>query len=212
MNFNNYFKLNNIPNILTIFRILFIPLIICFLAIEIKPTVYFIQIDNWTFNTTLNKLLAGIFFLLACITDFLDGYLARKYKWISTFGKIWDPIADKALTTSVYIFLAANSIVLWYCIVLMVCRDVIVDAYRVYSSSKNIVVAANIFGKLKTVFQMISIIVILFLFSNDINNASSLLYYLLQNGFIIIATIISCVSGVIYIFEINKKLKEKSLS
>lgn len=203
------FKINNIPNILTVFRILFIPLILVFLAINSNIIIYSFKIIDINYRIDLYDLIAGIFFILASITDALDGYLARKFNWISDFGKIWDPIADKVLTTSVFILLASQNVTLWYLIVIMVTRDTIVDAYRLTVAKKNIVVAANIFGKLKTVFQMVCLVVLLIVFNNPINvykYDNLWQYYAIQNILVFISTLLSIISGIIYVIQINNKI------
>ena len=209
-NIHKLFRINNIPNILTIFRILFIPLILVFLAIDSNINIYSFKITDINYRIDLYDLLAGLFFILASITDALDGYLARRFNWISDFGKIWDPIADKVLTTSVFILLASQNVTLWYLIVIMVSRDTIIDAYRQTVAKKNIVVAANLFGKLKTIFQMIALIVLILVFNNPekIYSSSSIWqYYSVQNILVFICTFLSVVSGIIYIVQINKRIK-----
>lgn len=209
-NIHKLFRINNIPNILTVFRILFIPLILVFLAIDSNITIYSFKITDINYRIDLYDLLAGLFFILASITDALDGYLARKFNWISDFGKIWDPIADKVLTTSVFILLASQNVTLWYLIVIMVSRDTIIDAYRQTVAKKNIVVAANLFGKLKTIFQMIALIVLILVFNNPekIYSSSNIWqYYSVQNILVFICTFLSVVSGIIYIVQINKRIK-----
>lgn len=209
-NIHKLFRINNIPNILTVFRILFIPLILVFLAIDSNITIYSFKITDINYRIDLYDLLAGLFFILASITDALDGYLARRFNWISDFGKIWDPIADKVLTTSVFILLASQNVTLWYLIVIMVSRDTIIDAYRQTVAKKNIVVAANLFGKLKTIFQMIALIVLILVFNNPekIYSSSSIWqYYSVQNILVFICTFLSVVSGIIYIVQINKRIK-----
>lgn len=207
-----FFVKNNIPNILTILRILFIPFILTFLATNFGPIIIkftiFINNKNWILDTniSLGWLLAGILFLFASITDFLDGYLSRKYKWISDFGKIWDPIADKILINSIFITLAVFNVVIWYLVIVMIVRDLIVDGYRTFLSSKKIIVPANIFGKLKTVLQIVAIIVVLFIF-NDHINIESYSYYLLQNIIFIFATLSSVMSGIFYVLMANVYLK-----
>lgn len=207
-------KLKIIPNILTIFRIILTPFIIVLIFIN-SNSLYsfsFINLDN---NVSITFFISGILFLLASISDFFDGYLARKNNWISDFGKIWDPIADKVLTTSIFISFAIINLIPFYFVILMIIRDIVVDAYRQSSTSKGVVVAANIFGKIKTILQMVSIIIIYFVFNFKPNNeylSSNITYYLIQNLFVILATIASLLSGIIYVIQINKKLKEMSIN
>ena len=106
-------------------------------------------------------------FLFASLTDFLDGYLARKYQLVTDLGKFLDPIADKMLINSMMVFLALNFVSLtnnlkfsFFLVIIMIVRDLIVDGLRFMVAKKNVVVAANIFGKLKTVTQMLAIIVV----------------------------------------------------
>ena len=200
----------SIPNILTIVRIILAVFAILFVCIyKSWPTEAF----WYTFNdgtkvaVPITYILAGVFFVIACITDLMDGQLARKYHWISDFGKLWDPIADKILINGVLIGLAVNGSIPVFISIIMICRDIIVDASRMYASTKGKVVAANIWGKLKTVFQMIAIILILFSFGIVIVSNNLVFQYLVQNFFLLVATVFSVVSGVIYEVQIFKKEK-----
>lgn len=204
----------SIPNILTIVRIILAVFAILFVCIyKIWKTEAF----SYTFNdgtevaVPITYILAGVFFVIASITDLMDGQLARKYHWISDFGKLWDPIADKILINGVLIGLAVNGSIPVFIPIIMICRDIIVDASRMYASTKGKVVAANIWGKLKTVFQMIAIILILFSFgivNNNLVFQYSVFQCLVQNLFLLVATVFSVVSGVIYEVQIFKKEKQ----
>ena len=200
----------SIPNILTIVRIILAVFAILFVCIykfwTTKAFSYMFNDYKTVVYVPITYILAGVFFVIASITDLLDGYLARKYNWISNFGKLWDPIADKILINGVLIGLAVNGSVPVFIPIIMICRDIIVDASRMYASTKGKVVAANIWGKLKTVFQMIAIILILFSFGIVYNNL--VFYYLVQNLFLLVATVFSVVSGVIYEIQIFKKEKQ----
>ena len=133
---------------------------------------YFIGLANPNFvipnigNTGINWLYFGlfVFFVIASFTDFLDGYLARKNNQVTDLGKFLDPVADKLLVNSMVIFLivpqsyAHNgqmNFSLW-CAILLVARDIVVDALRFIAAQKNVVIAANIFGKAKTVLEMVA--------------------------------------------------------
>lgn len=213
------FKKSSIPNYLTIFRILLVPIIIGFTCTTFGPALYSSKLSNSGYVTTfyLSQLLAGILFLIASFTDFLDGYLSRKYHWVSDFGKLWDPIADKILINSVLIiFAGANCngrmLVFFIIPILMIIRDTIVDACRMYAASKNIVVAANIYGKMKTLTQIIAIAFIYFFFSWNYFDISSLSggytvwWWLVQNLFMWISLALSIISGCIYVYRITKTL------
>lgn len=203
-------KLKLIPNILTLFRIFLTPIIIVLLFIDSK-IIYQFHFLNLHNSVNITFLISGILFLIATISDFLDGFLARKNNWISDFGKIWDPIADKVLTTSIFISFSLKGLIPIYLVLVMISRDIIVDAFRQNVAKNGIIIPANIYGKLKTIFQMISIIVIYFCFNSveiysyKSNNIS---YYLIQNLLVIVSTIISIVSMIIYINEI--KIKNQS--
>jgi len=161
-------------------------------------------------DITLYMLLAGILFVLASITDWLDGKLARKYNWVSDFGKFWDPIADKVLVNSTLIAFAWCDLIPVVIPIIMIARDVLVDADRMIAAKQNIVVAANIYGKMKTVLQMIAIIFIFFLFSRHDFTTHALMYWLVQNLLMYVATLMSVFSGVIYFKQISKAKKEKA--
>lgn len=198
-----------LPNILTIFRIVLTPFIIVLLFIDSKTLYSFSWINSNTF-VSITFLISGILFLIACFSDFLDGYLARKNNWISDFGKIWDPIADKVLTTSIYICFSLKNFIPFYFVLIMITRDIVVDAYRQTATKKGIVTPANIWGKLKTIIQMLSIIAIYFIFndSSALNfKATKIEYYFIQNILVMFATISSCFSWYVYVKQINKELK-----
>lgn len=196
---NKLFCFKNIPNILTISRIIIIPIILVITAVGSFGDVYHISIyqDNNSLsldsNITLNYLIAGILFVIACFTDWLDGFISRKYNLVSDFGKIWDPLADKILVNSIFILFSYLKIVPWYFTVLIVARDIIVDGFRIFLSSKSIVFPAKFSGKVKTVLQMIAIIILFFAF-NDSQNILSILYFFVQNLFVIFAVITSLYS------------------
>ena len=170
-------------------------------------------------NTGINVVFLGVFvfFVIASYTDHLDGHLARKNNQITALGKFLDPVADKLLINSMVIFLVAPSIFAPYateqmvyfnvwCAILLVVRDVVVDALRFIAAQKNVVIAANIYGKLKTVFEMIAIGLILlngFPFNYFDHN-----WYpgLRITDFVVyITTFVSVLSGVIYVWQ-NRKV------
>ena len=201
----------SIPNILTIVRIILAVFAILFVCIEKfwKTAAFSYMFNDYktVVYVPITYILAGVFFVIASITDLLDGHLARKYNWISNFGKLWDPIADKILINGVLIGLAVNESVPAFIPIIMISRDTIVDASRMYASTKGKVVAANIWGKLKTVSQMIGTILILFVFG--IVNNNDVFHYLVQNLCLLVATVFSVVSGVIYEIQIFNKKENK---
>ncbi|MBR5290220.1 MAG: CDP-diacylglycerol--glycerol-3-phosphate 3-phosphatidyltransferase [Erysipelotrichaceae bacterium] len=152
----------NLPNKLTVMRICLIPII---LLIAIFPYAQF-NIDVPVLEVghvgvSYVNIAMLVLFLIASFTDFLDGFIARKYNLITTFGKFADPIADKLLVTSMFILFASKGIIPVVPVILMVARDTIVDMCRMLASTNGVVVAAGFMGKLKTVLQMVTISVIL---------------------------------------------------
>lgn len=143
-------KINSIPkslpNILTFARIAIVPIII-----------YLIYYD-----TRLSGQIACWLFVAASITDYYDGYLARKYNLISNMGKFMDPVADKVLVSSTLIMLVPSGKLPVLMVVIIVARDVIIDGLRSVAATKNVVISAAKFGKWKTVAQMIGIPCVLF--------------------------------------------------
>ena len=138
----------NVPNILTIARIILVPFVILF---------YYLQIPYW-------NIYAGIIFIVASLTDMLDGMIARKYDLVSNFGKLMDPMADKVL------FMAALIICLdWgqlgslgvLVVIILLAREFLISGFRLIAASEGVVIAAGKTGKMKTVFQLVGISLIL---------------------------------------------------
>lgn len=202
--------LRNIPNMLTIFRIiLIIPIIILFLIDTNFKTCYSLQIDGNTINIDLKYIIIALLFIIASISDFFDGYLSRKYHWQSNFGKFWDPLADKILVNVTFVLLAIVNFTHIGFVLVFIIRDIIVDGIRMYSSSKNIVLAADKFGKLKTFFQMISIIILLFFGSPCVVNWW---YWGVLNLFVYFSILTSIISMLSYTFKFIKINKIKSIN
>ncbi|MDY0133990.1 MAG: CDP-diacylglycerol--glycerol-3-phosphate 3-phosphatidyltransferase, partial [Acholeplasmatales bacterium] len=148
-----------ISNKITISRMIIIPVMIIILFIEPLTKIETI------FNLNLAELIFGIFFVLAALTDILDGQLARRRNEVTDFGKFLDPIADKLLTTTALLYIAASRTEhtwWWVLILLIISREFIVSAIRMTAAKNDIVIAASIYGKLKTTITMIAIVAILF--------------------------------------------------
>lgn len=139
----------NTPNKLTIFRILLVPIMVMISLINIPVEILGIQ---------LKFIIIDIIFIIGALTDKLDGYLARKNNQITNFGKFLDPIADKILVISAMLILVeANKLPAWIPIIIIT-REFAVSGYRLIAVEQNgKVIAANMWGKLKTVTQMIAI-------------------------------------------------------
>ncbi|MGL4769143.1 MAG: CDP-diacylglycerol--glycerol-3-phosphate 3-phosphatidyltransferase [Mycoplasmoidaceae bacterium] len=205
------FKKSNIPNLLTIFRIVLVFPIIFFLFFSYNNlSIYHFSINKIPYSIHLYFLISGLFFFISSLTDFFDGYLSRKYSWVSDFGKIWDPIADKIVINSVLISFAILQKTIFFIPILIIIRDVIIDAYRMNAVLHNISISANIFGKIKTIFLFFGIILVYFIFNNDEKPPFFPLewqYYILQNSFIILGTLFSILSGIFYIYKFVGKIK-----
>ena len=138
----------NLPNKLTILRVLMIPIFIFVLLAE--P---FGEISKW---------IAVAIFIIASLTDFLDGHIARKYNLVTNFGKFMDPLADKLLVCSAMIALVGmNRLASWIAIII-IAREFIISGFRLVAADNGIVIAASYWGKFKTVFQMTAVILLIF--------------------------------------------------
>ena len=181
----------NAPNKITIFRIFLIPILIILLLVT--------SISNRFF-------LALIVFLVASFTDHLDVKLARKYGQITTFGKFLDPLADKMLVMSAFICFVDLNLISSVPVIIILLREFLVTSMRLVAMSSGKVVAANIWGRTKTVTQLIAIIVILVsqcfstkianLSYNELNFISSI-----NNFFVWISVFFTVFSGYIYMKE-----------
>ncbi|MDW2925131.1 CDP-diacylglycerol--glycerol-3-phosphate 3-phosphatidyltransferase [Mesomycoplasma ovipneumoniae] len=151
--------------------------------------------------------IAFFFFVASSLTDFLDGYLARKFSLESELGKIFDPITDKILTTTTFFLLSYLELTPWFLVLVFVLRDIIVDGFRIFLAKKNINVAANFLGKLKTVLQILAIIIIFLGYS--ISGEIFIKNYYLFNLATIFAAIISVISGIYYVAPVFKLVKKE---
>lgn len=136
----------NLPNKLTIFRVILIPFFLVFLLVPGIPA------DNW--------IALGIF-IAASLTDLLDGKIARKYNLVTNFGKFMDPLADKLLVCSAMICLIPSGKLPTAIVIVIIAREFIISGFRLVASDNGIVIAANYWGKFKTVSQMAMIIVLI---------------------------------------------------
>ena len=188
----------NLPNKLTIFRIILVPIMV------IIP---FFNINGYFLNIPISWLIIDGIFILASITDKLDGYLARKNNQITAFGKFLDPIADKILVLAAMIMLVEmNKLPGWIPIIVLF-REFIVSGYRLIAVEKGgKVIAASIWGKIKTVTQMTAIIM-MFLdiypffgcFKNGGLNTFPLVFNLLTSSIVLISVFATIFSGYDYI-------------
>lgn len=147
----------NLPNKLTILRILLVPVVVILYLCIPKGW----GMINEASGLDGRNLLVLIVFCIASLTDMLDGQIARQYNLITSFGKFLDPIADKMLVNTVLILLVYSHSANVVAVLLMIARDLIVDGLRLSAASKGEVVSAGMPGKVKTVLQMIAIILLL---------------------------------------------------
>jgi CDP-diacylglycerol--glycerol-3-phosphate 3-phosphatidyltransferase len=191
----------NLPNKLTIGRIVMAGLIIAILlfpfeAMGISTMKFFV---NESLVIDIKYLIAGVLFVLASFTDFLDGYIARKYNMVTDFGKMTDAIADKMLVNSVLIILASTGFISAIIPVVVVLRDTVVDVIKMIVGNKGKAVAAIKSGKIKTACLMVGITLTLFY-----NLPFELINIRVSDVLLIIATVMSIISGVQY-YTLNKK-------
>ncbi len=153
----------NLPTKITVLRLILTVFII--LLIYVPFSLFGISFPKYDINgvaVELNYIIAGVIFIIASITDFLDGYLARKNNQVTDTGKMLDAIADKVLVNPILIILAANGFINSIIPVIIITRDIIVDAIKMEASSKGKVVAAIKSGKLKTATMMIGLTLVFF--------------------------------------------------
>ena len=199
----------NLPNKLTISRVVMaILIIIILLGGDYIGDLFGFEIPKLFVNETivvdLKYIIAGFLFIAASLTDFLDGYIARKYNLVTDFGKLVDAIADKILVNSVLIILAAQGFIHPIIPVVVIIRDSVVNSIKMLAASKGKVVAAIKSGKLKTACLMVGIVLTLFYnLPFEVWNIS------VGKVLLLIATVLSVTSGIQY-YTLNKHLiKEK---
>lgn len=183
----------NLPNKLTLLRILLVPVYLLFMYLSAIPYRY---------------TLALAVFILASITDALDGHIARKHNLITTFGKFADPLADKVLVLAALAALAdlSNSPVNGIVVTIVATREFMVSGLRLVTAEKGIVVAAGIWGKLKTAFTMVTIVVIQlwlmlqvdFGLVNPSEEVTFAVYVVLW-GLVWISVLLTVISGAVYL-------------
>ena len=182
----------NLPNKLTIFRvILIVPFIILLLGG---------QAGWFGDNTFVTDMIALAIFIIASLTDLIDGKIARKYNLITDFGKFMDPLADKLLVCSAMICLVDKGRLASWIVIIIISREFIISGFRLIASDNGVVIAASYWGKFKTVFQMLMIIVLIL----DLGGS----FVLLEQILIYVALILTVVSLVDYLMKNKDVLKD----
>ena len=153
----------NLPTKITVARLGLTVIIILLLCVPFSAFgIHFPKYDIGGVIVELQYLISGVFFIIASVTDFLDGYIARKYNMVTDTGKILDAIADKVLVSPILILLAANGFIPVIVPVIYVTRDIVVDAIKMQAASKGKVVGAIKSGKYKTATMMVGITLVFF--------------------------------------------------
>ncbi len=169
----------NIANKVTVLRLLLIPVFL---------VLYYI------YGTDYN--ISAIVFVIASLTDALDGHLARSRNLVTTFGKFVDPLVDKLLTMAAFVVLVEASIIPAWAVIIIIARELIITGFRTLAADKGITIAASKWGKLKTTSQMIALVLLL-LNNSTLNIAGVYVFY--------IAVILTIISGLDYIIK-NKEV------
>ena len=185
----------NLPNKLTIFRvILIVPFIILLLG----------GYAGWFGeNTFVTDMIALAIFIIASLTDLIDGKIARKYNLITDFGKFMDPLADKLLVCSAMIALIEMNRIPSWVVIIIIAREFIISGFRLIASDNGVVIAASYWGKFKTTFQMLMVIVLIL----DIQMP---FFQILGAILTYVALILTVVSLIDYIVKNKDVLKEQN--
>jgi CDP-diacylglycerol---glycerol-3-phosphate 3-phosphatidyltransferase len=173
----------NVPNVLTVIRILLVPVLVAALLVE----------------TPRGATIAAIVFAVAAFTDGLDGYIARSRQSITTFGKVMDPIADKLLIASALIALVSlNRVDAWVAMVI-IAREFAVSGLRIAAGAQGAVIPASVLGKVKTVSQVAAVLALIAASNPDAGWVQALVY---------VTVVITVVSGIDYFLNVRKRIEE----
>lgn len=174
----------NLPNKLTLLRVILVPFFVFFMLTDIVP---------------FSPAIALVIFIAASITDALDGHIARSRNLVTTFGKFLDPLADKVLVISALICLNSLGVIGAVPVIIIVAREFMVSGLRLVTANEGVVVAAGIWGKLKTAFTMVAEVAIMlglcFSFEGQAADIANIVYQIL----IWIATVLTVISGGVYL-------------
>ena len=176
----------NLPNKLTILRVIMIPFFLVALLVDGIPA---------------GKWIALAIFIIASFTDMLDGKIARKYNLITNFGKFMDPLADKLLVSAALIALIPLGKIPAWIVIVIISREFIISGFRLIASDNGVVIAASYWGKIKTVTQMVMIVLLIADFSNSIIDV-------LETVFIYLALALTVISLVDYLIKNKNVLKD----
>lgn len=195
----------NLPNKITISRIVLIP-IFMFFAFPYPEFMQQIRFPGLSFLAEYRSLIALLLFIIAAATDALDGHIARKYQLVTDFGKFLDPIADKLLVTVALLsVMAARPVYAWATMIILI-REFIVTGLRLVAGTKGVVIAAGNLGKLKTVTQTVGLAVLLGApgFAQPVSGIASVVGDIIMTA----AVILTIVSGIEYLYKNRAVLRE----
>ena len=178
----------NLPNKLTMFRVILIPFFVFFL---LAP--YFTGYGNY---------IAVAIFIVASLTDFLDGKIARKYNLVTNFGKFMDPLADKLLVCSALICLIALDKIPAWVVIIIIAREFIISGFRLIASDNGVVIAASYWGKFKTASQMLMVIVLML-------NIPGKVFSIIGTVLIYVSLVLTVISLIDYIVKNKDVLKDQ---
>ena len=178
----------NLANKLTMLRVVMIPVFLLVLFLGPEP---------------MNRYIAVIIFIVASLTDMLDGKIARKYNLVTNFGKFMDPLADKLLVGAAMICLVELGKLPAWIVIVIISREFIISGFRLIASDNGVVIAASYWGKFKTVFQMAMIIVLIFDFGG--------IFGIVETVLIWISLILTIVSLIDYIIKNIGVLKDGNM-
>ena len=177
----------NLPNKLTTFRVILIPFFVFFM---LAPNM-----------TGINNYIAVAIFIVASLTDLLDGKIARKYNLVTNFGKFMDPLADKLLVCSAMICLIQTGQLAAWIVVIIIAREFIISGFRLIASDNGVVIAASYWGKVKTFVQMAMSIFLVFHFQAEV-------FRIIESILIYASVILTIISLVDYIYKNRGVMKD----
>lgn len=189
----NVWRKMNLPNKITMLRFLAVPVFVLVVSL----------FDGWGAD-----LLAGLLFIAAACTDFLDGYLARSRNLVTTFGKFMDPLVDKILVTAALVALVAMERTPAWVVILILAREFAITGLRTVAVSENVVIAASPLGKLKTACQMTAIALLLLYTMPFFAPSFSLAVYCLGEVLMYLALVLTLLSGADYLLKCKNLLSD----
>ena len=183
--------INNLPNRLTILRMILVPVVMIIMLCHFT--------DASVLGVSVQSIIAAIVFIVASLTDWFDGYIARRDNLVTNFGKVMDPLADKLIVTAVMLCLMVEGVFPVWCAMIILARDFLITGIRVIAVAEGISVAASTWGKVKTTIQMISMVIAILFGTSEI----AFLYWTSQAS-IYLSTLATLISGISYIYDYRK--------